>query len=193
MLSGGVSESLRNCLVFDTEIENIYLVGSFALDMNKEDFAAEENNAYVYDTEKGMALVKQKDSIDVSNIVTDGYAFYAGKINMSACLNYKQGDPTVLRLKGRYATAHVKVNGEEAGVLLFSEYLDLAEYLKEGENTVTVTLCNSYRNLLGPHHREIAEPLSVSPRVFSFEKRWKNGECAEYQSRYAFVRYGIDN
>ena len=192
VLYGGVSETLRNCLVFDTDIECIYLMGNFALDMKRDDFTPKENNAFTYEPEKGMALIKPKDSPDGENIVLDGYPFYAGELVLKARYTYKKGDPTVLKLTGRFATAHVSVNGREAGKLIFSSYIDLAEYLAEGDNEITVILRNSYRNLMGPHHRSPAEPLSVSPRAFSFEKMWKNGECELYRSRYAFVRYGID-
>ena len=192
VLYGGVSESLRNCLVFDTEIECLYLRGSFALDMKKEDFISEERNAYRYDASKGMAMIGQKATVDIRNLVTDGYPFYCGEFTATTKLIYKKGDPTVLHLVGRFATARVKVNGAEAGSVLFSEYVDLGNLLREGENTLTVTLYNSYRNLLGPHHRKEAEPVSVSPVTFSFEKRWKDGECDEYDPRYSFIRYGID-
>ena len=192
VLYGGVSETLRNCLVFDTEIENLYLRGSFALDMKKENFTPDENNAWRYDPAHGMALIGQKDTLDILNLVTDGYPFYCGEITVSSKLRYKDGDPTMLRISGRFSTAHVKVNGREAGQVLFSEYVELKDFLTEGENTVTITLCNSYRNLLGPHHRTEAEPLSVSPGTFSLEKRWKDGACSVYDARYSFVRYGID-
>jgi hypothetical protein len=192
VLYGGVSESLRNCLAFDTEIECIYLTGDFALDMKAEDFTPAENNAFIYDPEKGMSIVAPKIKLNPENIVTEGYPFYCGKLTASAQYTYKKGDATVLRLTGRFATARVSVNGKEVGKLLFSSYIDLGEYLTEGVNTVTVTVCNSYRNLFGPHHREPAEPLAVSPRTFSYEKMWKNGRCELYNSRYAFVRFGID-
>ena len=192
VLYGGVSETLRNCLVFDTEIENLYLRGAFALDMKKENFVEEENHAYRYDPKYGMALIRQKDSIDIRNLVTEGYPFYCGEFAASTRLNYRKGDPTVLHLTGRYATAHIQVNGEEAGSVLFSEYVELKDFLREGENTVTVTLCNNYRNLMGPHHRLEAEPLGVGPGAFSFEKKWENGVCDLFDGRYAFVRFGID-
>ena len=192
VLYGGVSETLRNCLVFDTEIENLYLRGSFALDMKKEHFVAEEHHAYRYDPENGMALIRPKSQIDIRNLVTDGYPFYCGEFTASAKLRYQAGDPTVLHLTGRYATARVQVNGKEAGNVLFSEYVELKDFLREGENTVTVTICNNYRNLMGPHHRAEAEPLGVGPGTFSFEKKWKNGQCEGFDGRYAFVRFGID-
>lgn len=45
------------------------------------------------------------------------------------------------------------VNGEYAGLLHEDgrRAKDIAEYLKEGENTVTLRVCGSLKNLLGPH------------------------------------------
>ena len=192
VLYGGVSETLRNCLVFDTELENAYLIGSFALETLPEKFVEEKTNAFRYNRGGSFALVSQKDTIDVTNIVKDGYPFYCGKLTFSCTLDYKTGDPTMLHLTGRYATAHISVNGKEAGTVLFSEYVDLADHLTEGENTVTFTICNAYRNLLGPHHRKDAEPFGVGPTTFSFEKEWNGEKCDGYVPNYAFVRYGID-
>ena len=192
VLYGGVSESLRNCLVFDTEIENLYLRGSFALDTREEGFTREADHAYRYDPALGMALIRQKETVDLTNLVTDGYPFYCGAVTASTTLCYRKGDPTMLRLSGRYATAHVWVNGEKAGNVLFSEYVELKDLLCEGENVITLRLCNNYRNLLGPHHGVVAEPMSVSPKRMALEKKWNGGVCAEYDGRYAFVRYGVD-
>ncbi len=192
VLYNSISETLRNCLVFDTEIENIYLVGDFALDMKKEDFAEGENNTFIYPSDKPMTLVSPKETLDIRNIVTDGYPFYSGELSASTKYLYRKGDPTVLKLTGRFATAHVKVNGMDAGKLLFSSRLDLANFLKEGENEISITLYRSYRNLLGPHHAIAPEPTYVDPTTFSFEKGWKDGNCAKFRSSYSFVRYGID-
>ncbi|MBE6667642.1 MAG: hypothetical protein E7607_04990 [Ruminococcaceae bacterium] len=193
VLYGGVSESLRNCLVFDTEIENVYLRGNFAVDTDPACFTFCENNGIRYSKEGGLALVAQRKDINAGNIVTDGYPFFAGEITFSTTVTHKKGDTTWLRLTGRYATAEISVNGKKVGVLLLSEDIDLKDFLCEGENELTVTLCNSYRNLMGPHHGEIAEPLSVNPKTFSFEKKWENGKCEKFNDGYAFVRFGIDS
>ena len=193
VLYGGGTETLRNSLVFDTEIENIYIRGNFALDMKKDNFIAEDNNAYCYDPTFGMTLIIQKENIDIRNIVTDGYPFYCGELTTTVQLDYKLGDPTVLRLGGRYATVHINVNGTPVKKGLFDDYVDIKEYLIEGENTVTFTLCNNYRNLFGPHHCQTAEPMSVGPKTFSMENRWESDKCNHYNGRYTFVRYGINN
>lgn len=193
VLYGGASETLRNCLVFDTEIENIYLFGNFAIDMKKDNFVTENNNSIRYFSEEPISLIKPGNTLDMENIVTDGYPFYCGAVTFSARLNYKCGDPTVLHLTGRYATAQIEVNGKKAAKLILSEYAELSEYLTEGENTVTVTLRNNYRNLLGPHHQKEGEILSVSPRKFSFETEWADNKTpVDFEPCYSFVRYGID-
>ena len=178
--------------MFDTEIENIYLRGSFAVNAKAENFAKAEKNAYIYDTSAGFAIVAQKPCVDISNLVTDGYPFFAGEISFSTTLDYKPGDPTVLSLRGRYSTAEVSVNGKYAGVLVLSEKIELADHLVPGENKITVTLCNNYRNLLGPHHNVDPEPLAINPKTFSFEGKWRDGKCADFDGRYSFVRFGID-
>jgi len=192
VLYDGVSETLRNCLVFDTEIENAYLIGSFSLETYSEKFVEEKRNAFRYNRGGSFALVKQKDTVDVTNIVKDGYPFYCGKLTFSFTLDYNEGEPTMLHLTGRYATAHISVNGKEAGTVLFSEYIDLNGHLTEGKNTVTITICNAYRNLLGPHHRKDAEPFGVGPTTFSFEKEWNAERYDAYVPNYSFVRFGID-
>ena len=192
VLYGEGTETLRNSLVFDTEIENLYLRGNFALDMKKEHFAEEPNHAFRYDPKYGMPLIMQKKTPDISNLVTDGYPFYCGEITVATQLFYRQGNPSILHLTGRYATVHISVNGKPIAKGLFDEYVDIKEYLIEGDNTITLTLCNNYRNLLGPHHGNDAEAMGVGPKSFSMEKRWKDRECAWYDERYSFVRFGID-
>lgn len=192
VLYGGVSETLRNCLVFDTEIENLYLRGSFSLSMKQEDFTQEGENVLRYDPKNGMALIRQSTTPDIRNLVTDGYPFFCGSMTFATTLSYQTGDPTVLALRGRFATCEVKVNGHEAGCALFSPYLDIAEHLVPGENVIELTLTNNYRNLLGPHHYTTAEPAYVSPPTFSFEKMWHDGQCDAFDPRYALLRFGLD-
>jgi hypothetical protein len=191
-LFGEVSETLRNCLVLDTEIENLYLFGSFALDTKKALFEPHSNQSFRYQSDAPLALIRPKDRIDLTNIVAEGYPFYCGKVSCAIPFFYRKGDPTLLRLSGRYATAEITVNNTHAATLLLSEYTDLTPFLKEGENTISITLCNNYRNLMGPHHTLPCEMIPVSPRWFSFEKKWKGNRCEEFNPRYSFVRFGID-
>lgn len=185
-------DSLRNCLVFETEIEAAYLKGSFAVKTAPEKFKLVENQNGRYECCEPFTLTAQKENVNIRNTATDGYLFYGGKMEFSTVLDYREGDASCLKITGRYAVCDVKVNGIFAGTLMFSKYLDIKKYLKNGKNTVTLTICNGYRNLLGPHHRDVIESFTVRPETFSHEKEWNGSECKDFNPGYSFVRFGID-
>ncbi len=189
VLYSGVSESLRNCLVFDTEIEAAYLVGDFALE-TAGTFTDDVKNARLY--EGDFVLTNQKCCVAIGDVVKDGYPFFGGHMAVKFSYDYKAGDATILALTGRFATASVKVNGVAAGDMLFLRHVDLAEYLREGENEIEIDFAGAMRNLMGPHHRHDPEPMGVGPGTFSFEKEWHGRECRGYLDRYAFVRFGVE-
>lgn len=190
VLYGGVSESLRNCLNFDTEIEAIYLFGEFAVAMDPAKCVPSERNSLCYDGD--FIILSQKDEVDLTNIVTDGYPFFAGAIEVEAEYNYNDKNKTELYLKGRYCVCDVSVNGVFAHRLLFRDHCSLAGLLKDGANKIALKLYNSNRNLLGPHHNIDPEPYALGPVTFSFENCWNGETCDGYKDRYAFVRFGID-
>jgi len=190
VLYDGVTESLRNCLNFDTEIESIYLIGDFCVRTDNALMTPAVNNAYCYTGT--FCLVPQKAEIDLSNIVTDGYPFFAGQIEAQTVYNYRSGSPTLLCVTGRYAVCEVTVNGTYAGRLMLTNRMDLAGLLHEGDNTIALRLINSDRNLLGPHHHVNPEPLCTPPSIFSMESMWDGETCPDFTDRYSFVRFGID-
>ena len=190
VLFDGVSESLRNCLSFDTEVESIYLFGGFRVITDRKKFVFGERESLIYTGD--FVLARQTDSVDSSDIVCDGYPFYGGLIDIKTDYDYKRGGATVLKLRGRYSLADVYAGGQHAGLLMFKNKLDLAPFLHEGKNEIEIKLYNSMRNLIGPHHRSDPEPYAVSPNTFSFEGEWQGEICPEYKERYSFVRFGIN-
>lgn len=112
-------------------------------------------------------------------------------MTVSTIIEYKPGDPTRLKLGGRFSTVRAIINDHDLGVNIFSDEFELAPYLRKGENKLTLTLCFSNRNLMGPHNRENPEPSSVGPQIFSFENEWDGDKCAGYVDAKAFVRFGI--
>jgi hypothetical protein len=143
----------------------------------------------VYDGD--FTLISQPDTVPASNIVRGGFPFYCGPIDVEFTYNYTPGSPTHLCLDGRFATAEITVNSNPAGEMLFTRTVDLAPHLKEGSNVIGVRLCNSMRNLMGPHHRPDPEPYIVYPNLLSYENEWHGRECAGYVPTYAFVKYGL--
>lgn len=210
VLYGGGNEALRNCLAFDTEIEAVYLYGDFAVRPDRGFFttdgtpftnadsgtgwgeSASSCKVKTWRSAGGYRLCARDRSIDLTDIVRDGYPFFAGEMTATAEFDHKNGDPTTLKLGGRFAVCHPVINGHDLGAALFTDTFDLAPYLKEGKNTLTLTLCFSNRNLMGPHHRKNPEPFAVAPPTFSFEKEWRDSaECASFVPESAFVRFGV--
>ncbi len=209
VLYGGGNEALRNCLCFDTEIENVYLYGDFGV-YSRSPFIHEKGkenyDAFGIEPQNGSTppilvdtcrcdgpyyIAERSSDINLTDIVSCGYTFFAGELTASTIISYKQGDPTFLKLGGRFLVCRAVINGTDLGARLFTDSFELAPYLKEGENKLTLTLCFSNRNLLGPHNRSNPEPLGVSPNTFSFEKEWDGDKCDGYVDAKAFVRFGI--
>ena len=194
VLFSNVSESFRNCLNIDTEIEEVYLFGDFAVKTDKAMFTEHKTDfcqAYAYTGD--FTLTKQKDTLDPTNVITDGYPFFGGTLDLITEHEHKNGAPTELLLDGRFAVAEIKVNGKPAKKMLFSNHCDLSELLNEGKNTIEIKLSNAQRNLLGPLHDHRIESYNVGPRTFTGEKQWKDGEWTGYvKDKYCFVRFGFD-
>ena len=189
VLYGGVSETLRNCLLFDTEIETIYLYGCFGIDTSAGRFEEGPRNSDIY--YGPLPVVAAPDTLDMANIQRSGYPFFAGAIEFENTLDFKPGDPTELWLNGRYCVAEITVNGNFVKALMFGDHVDLAGYLVPGSNSIRVRLINSNRNLMGPHHGTDPEPYALGPVQFSYEKQWdENGNCGWYNERYALVKFG---
>lgn len=189
-LFDATSEALRNCIAYDGEVECIYLFGAFRVKTDPAAFRDEPRNACRYTGT--FALCAPKERPDMRDLTRDGYPFFCGEMRVETTLAWRDGDPTVLSLPGRYALCRVSVNGQAAGMCFFSDKVDVAPYLRAGENRVTLTLVASPRNLLGPHHCREAEPYGVSPDSFSFRGAWKDGRCDAFVPAYAFVRFGLD-
>jgi hypothetical protein len=64
--------------------------------------------------------------------------------------------------------AEVSVNGEKAGIIGWKPYeLDISDLVINGENTVSVKVIGSLKNLLGPHHNDPTEGV-VTPWSFFY-------------------------
>lgn len=154
------TESLVNKLVYNTNIECCYLQG---------DFGVYARNGLEKGENKGVWLGKDfyigKKKNIVTDLIVDGYPFFAGEITLKKKFNYDSGD-CILNINGHYGYAEVQINGRKADKSYFSNEVDATPYVKKGENELIVTLYTGNRNLLGPHHG-IAENCSwVGPGTF---------------------------
>lgn len=168
------TESLRNCLYYDTSIENLIIKGDFALDSD-------------------FAICGKKGNMPFNNLVDNGYPFFNGSMEFEGKVSYDGDENVDLAVFGDYLVANVYVNGEKIDYL-FTKHQDITSLLKVGENDVKVVIKSSLRNLFGPFH--FAPDLkaeAVSPFNFTMRGTWVNGKSEFYTDAYGFARFGVDD
>ena len=175
-----ITESLKNCLAYDTDIEAVYLRGDFGVYGNFTQGKAENvllgNNFYI-----------GRQKREITCLITNGFPFFKGDITLTQKV-FVADTNAKLVIDGRFHLIEVKVNGKYVGKMLFDSELDLTEYLKKGENEIEITLTVGNRNLLGPFHTVEEEPLGVGPNTFERFGTWKNGKSDYVKDYYAFVK-----
>lgn len=153
-----VTENLKNCIVYHSEIEAVYLEGLFGV-YSPEGFAS-----YDKETVTASRFVIGAVPRRMHEPVLEGLPFFRGKLTLRERMKLPAGR-CVLHVKGHYVSAEVRVNKKEAGKLLFDRRLEISPYTHEGENEIEVTFCIGNRNLLGPFHSGAAEDLTI-PGLF---------------------------
>lgn len=183
LFGDGVTEGLKNCLVYDTTIENIYLTGEFGV--YSDTFRKGETDG-VYISDGDFYLGKRKKKI--SNPILDGEPFFAGRAVYAQTVRASEDTDVTLRLGGRFHYADVSVNGKRVGGLLFDDEIDLNGYLVKGKNVIEVAAYNACRNKMGPfHYKPAEEPVSVAPGTFELFGTWKDGKSDQQTDEYRFV------
>ena len=175
-----VTESLKNCLAYDTDIEAVYLKGDFGV---YGDFR--KGNAENILLGENFYLGKQKN--EISCLIEGGFPFFKGDITLKQKVFVKDTAAKLVTDK-RFHLIEIKVNGKYAGKMLFSGELDLSGYLTQGENEIELTLTVGNRNLLGPFHTVEQENFSVGPYTFERFGTWKNGKSEYLKNYYAFIK-----
>ncbi len=188
VLFQSVMESLRNCLSLDTEIEAIYLLGSFGVRSGSL-FTDGENGSKL--NVGPFTLVKQKQTIDISDAVSDLYPFFAGKLHVKKTFIAQEGTYTI-NVDGRFSICNIYINGEKIKTLVFDRVVNVN--LVNVENTIELELINSMRNTWGPLHHKSDESFAVAPSSFSYEGQWSEDKvAADYKERDSFMRFGIND
>ena len=178
-----VTESLKNCLAYDTDIEPIYLCGDFGVYGNFE--KGKRDNVYFASE---FTLGEQKDTVEC--LILDGFPFFSGDITLKQKVNLTEKNYELV-LKSRFHIVDVCVNGKDAGRMMFSNRLDLSPYLEIGENELEITVSVGNRNLLGPFHDPEGDPGWVGPDTFERFGTWQDGKSNRYNEKYAFKRTTI--
>lgn len=192
LFGDNVHEVERNKLTYDTELESLYLLGDFAVNATAPLEYCERRGVWAG---QDFIVCPQADTVDISNITTQGYWFFAGKLRLKQTVTVTKRSGTryvVEAEKLHVPAARVYINGAEAGLLYIAPFrVDVTDWLMDGENTVEIELLTGNRNLLGPHHRPIGESYMVSPNTFTDAPEWWV-ECGpRWRDDYCFVTTGV--
>lgn len=190
-----IHESEINKLTYDTELESIYITGSFGVNTKDEITYGERKSIFAG---KNFVLTKMPETVDISKITENGFLFFSGEMNLTQNINVNKKDNTryifdVAKLNS--PAAEIIVNGKYAGVLAFAPFrLDITELLQNGENHFMINLLSGNRNLLGPHHKPQGEVHFVAPSTFTDKYRgWPDDSSyPAWTDNYSFVKFGIE-
>ena len=182
-----IFESEKNKLVYDMEIEAIYLLGDFSV---KTDGAWEKLDKNAVRYIGSFEIDEPKTTVNIKNIEQQGYPFFAGEMTLSGEIEIA-GENPVLELEPKGVNAvRVKI-GDREKVLLTDNCLSLKDFGVSGKTKIELTLINNLRNILGPHHLEIGEHYFVGPTAFFKESCIWAVKPFEWNDGYCFVETGI--
>ena len=182
-------EAEKNKLVYDMEIEAIYLVGDFSVRTDGQ-WKNLERSAQRY---KGNFVIdKPKQKINIRHIEKQGYPFFCGRLLAEGKLNIEGENPVLEINRKGINCVGVEINGIQKWMLA-SDKLSLKDFGVYGMVNVKYTLVNNLRNMLGPHHLEIGESYHVGP--FSFFKESCIWSCSpeKWNEDYCLAEMSLSN
>ena len=190
-------ETEYNRLTFESEIENIFLYGKFTI-RHRGSVEVLDRSAFRLNGSFSLAPLHPGMTVDERNTVLDGFPFFAGRLTLRKTFRLnadEAGKIMFLRFKPLGANSfRIRINGVEAGFLYAGKFcIDVSGMLKEGENTVTVEMVSSLRNMLGPHHLAEGESYRVTTLSFSREANAVGWKPPEFADGYCVVGFGFSD
>lgn len=180
-----VTESLKNCIVYDTELQPIELVGKFGV---------YSRNSYKEDEEAGFVRGENFYIGELPKCVTEpsteGFPFLAGEMTLRQTVRFDTAD-ILLQVLGEYPLAYVKVNDRGAGKLFWDTELDISHIAKKGDNTIEVRFILDNRNRMGPHHLSISKKINISPWSFELSGEWEEDKSPYYHADYDIKKFYV--
>jgi hypothetical protein len=197
-------ETELNKLTYDMELESIYILGNFGV-YSKGPFQKGEREAL--ETDGPFVITTQPRQLSHQSFTEQGLLFFAGRLTLSQKLHIPSQNTQAVRLSlgnPRLQMAKLYINDVLVKTFLWAPWeIDITHYVHEGENTITMTLYASNRNMLGPHHHISGENYSVGPQsfegVFSWCERPSEAVAIDrslvdksyWKDSYTFVRFGF--
>jgi hypothetical protein len=167
----GSNEIILSCEYHNRmEVEDIYLIGDFGVDLDR-------------------SLTAEPKTLALGDWCTQGYFHYCGSMvyHHEVFVPLVEGTRTILEL-GAYSgvTIEIRVNGTLAGHVPWrsASLLDITPYLSDGKNEIDIEVMGSPRNMLGPFHQLSGDPFTTSWASFR-----KTG--SDYTPEYKLHPYGL--
>ena len=181
-------ESEKNKLVYDMEIEAIYLLGDFTVRTDGE-WVQLDKNAVRYSGD--FEIDAPKEEVNVKHIERQGYPFFCGEMTLKGEIDII-GDNPVLEIDWRGINILKVKIGDVEKVMLTDNRLPLVDFGIKGRTQIELTLINNLRNILGPHHLKIGESYGVCPSSFFKELCvWAPNPESRWDDNYCFVEMSI--
>lgn len=156
------------------EVESVYLRGNFTV--NKVD---------------GKWVLGALKALSLGVWTNQGYPFYSGAFTYNYKLDIPQSADSVIAKLPEFETTacSLYINGKRVGLVGLDggRRVELTNYLHPGLNEVSLRVCGSLKNLLGPHH------APSKPRRTAWPGFWKTapkfGQPAAED--YDLIQYGL--
>ncbi|WP_127588285.1 glycosyl hydrolase [Paenibacillus koleovorans] len=201
-LAGADLAPIRNKLLFDVEIESIYLLGLFAVQTEQ---SWEPTERHAQWNNGPFELTSLSEQLRIDDVTQQGLAFFSGTVALQRTvgLSYEvlsQLESGNQRLYLLWDSMHaiairISVNGGEARTILWGDRkLDLTEAVRgHGPQLhLHVELITSGRNTFGPHHHANGEVIFVGPTSFTDKIGWVDAGVEHiWSDRYCFVSVGL--
>jgi len=161
-----IHEAESNRVTVETEIESIYIQGQFGV----------INNAPQIDTARrttctpgDFTITVLPEKIEIDRLEKQAFPYFAGTVVLEKEfeLDSDTAEAAVEFDRPDSIMTEIEVNGEKISNFIWAPYrADISGMLRKGRNVIRVTLINSCRNMLGPHHNLECEPYGVGPHSY---------------------------
>lgn len=152
------------------EFEDCYLIGNFGVNTSR-------------------SITTLPDTLITGDWGLQGLLHYSGSVtyHMTLPVGETAGKRSFLHPE-KYSGVllSVTVNGQPAGELFTAsqQYLEITQWLHDGDNEVDITVVGSPRNLLGPFHRRTGKEATTGPNSF-------RTTGIQYSPEYDLYPYGL--
>ena len=184
-----VFEAEKNKLTYDSEIEAIYLIGSFGV-ATPGTYEALPRDAMRYAGEFLLAPLPAR--VTLGDLTPQGLPFFNGAVRLRKTVEVETTAARCFEFSRKMAhIVDLSVNGTVCGEWFWRPFSCAIpeDALRVGRNELALTLTGGLRNLLGPHHLEEGESYAVGPATFFKEPNiWGSGR---WNDAYCFMPFGL--